>query len=183
MERSYHFKIIYKVLGLLKRVFSLVHSLQAKKVLYISLVHSMLLYCSSPIWHPHLLTDIKALENVQRRATSFIVCNSLLNYHHLLYLKLLPLMMVLEIKFFIKSLKEPSNHFDISRYGSGWTRLSSHLKLRHASAATSNSSRNFFFKRLPRLWNSLPHLDINQSIPTNFIGTFGAISLQTLIQT
>ena len=55
----------YKVLGLLRRVLSSVHSPQAKKVLYISLVRSKLLYCS-PIWHPHLLTDIKALENIQR---------------------------------------------------------------------------------------------------------------------
>ena len=81
-------------------------------------------------------------------------------------------MMILEINdilFFIKSLKEPSEYFDISRYvsfSSGPTRLSSHLKLRHASAATNNSSRNFYFNRLPRLWNSLPLLDIDQSIPT-----------------
>ena len=87
----------YKVLGLLRRVFSSVHSPQANKVLYISLVRSKLLYCSS-IWRPHLLTDIKALENVQRRASRFIVHNSVLNYHHrLLNLHRLPLMMVLEI--------------------------------------------------------------------------------------
>ena len=156
---------------------------------YISVVRSKLLYCS-PIWRPHLLTDIKALENVQKRATSFIVCNSLLNYcHRLLNLKLLPLMMVFEINdilFFIKSLKEPSDYFDISTYvsfSSGQTRLFSHLKLRHASAATSNSSRNFYFNWLPQLWNSLPLLDINQSIPTNFISTFEASLLQTLILT
>ena len=69
----------------------------------------------------------------------------------------------------VKSLKEPSDYFDISRYvsfSSGRTRLSSYLKLSHASAATTNSSRNFYFNRLPRLWNSLPLLDINQWIPT-----------------
>ena len=162
----------YKVLGLLRRVFSSVHSPQAKKVLYLSLVRSKLLYCS-PIWRPHLLTDIKALENVQRRASRFIVHNSILNYRHcLLNLHLLPLMMVLEIYdilFFIKSLKEPTDYFDISRYVSfcsGQTRLSSHRKLRHAPPTSNNSSRNFYFNRLPRLWNSLPLLDISQSIST-----------------
>ena len=47
----------YKILGLLRKVFSSVHCHQAKKVLYISLVRSKLLYCS-PIWRPHLLSDI-----------------------------------------------------------------------------------------------------------------------------
>jgi hypothetical protein len=53
--------------------------LQAKRVLYITLVRSKLLYCS-PIWRPHLLRDIKALENVQRRATKFILNNYVSNY-------------------------------------------------------------------------------------------------------
>ena len=45
-----HYKSImaksYKIIGLLRRVFSSVHCHQAKKVLYISLVRSILLYCS-----------------------------------------------------------------------------------------------------------------------------------------
>jgi hypothetical protein len=69
----------YRVLGLLLRVFSSVHCPQAKRVLYITLVRSKLLYCS-PIWRPHLLRDIKALENVQRRATKFILNNYVSNY-------------------------------------------------------------------------------------------------------
>ena len=86
-----------KVLGLLRRVFSSVYCPWAKKVLYVSLIRSKLLYCS-PIWRPHLLTDIKALEDVQRRATKYILNNYDSNYRlRLLDLKLLPLMMVLEI--------------------------------------------------------------------------------------
>ena len=171
-----HYKSImaksYKILGLLRRVFSSVHCHQAKKVLYISLVRSKLLYCS-PIWRPHLLSDIKALESVQRRATTFILNSYDSDYRlRLLSLQLLPLMMILEINdvlFFVKSLKEPTDHFDISRFVtfcSGCTRLASSLKLKHSLVTTNNSTRNFYFNRLPRLWNSLPLIDISQSLST-----------------
>ena len=70
------------------------------------------MYCS-PIRHPHLLTDIRALENVQKRATKFIPNDGLSNYcFHLVNLNLLPLM-VLEmndITFFIKCLKHASEY-------------------------------------------------------------------------
>ena len=160
----------YKVLGLLRRTFTSVGCPQAKKVLYVSIVRPKLLYCS-PIWRPYILSDIRALENVQRRATKFILSRSDINYRlRLLHLRLLPLMMVLEIYdilFFIKSLKEPSDHFDITRYvtfSSGLTRLATGRKLRHLPVS-SNSTRNFYFNRLPRLWNSMPIIDIEQSIP------------------
>ena len=78
-----HYQLIssraYKMLGLLRRVFSSSVSVSAKRSLYISLVCSKLLYCSS-VWHPYLLVDIKNLEYVQRRATKFIASNPLLDY-------------------------------------------------------------------------------------------------------
>ena len=71
--------------------------IRAKKVLYIFLVQSRLLYCS-PICRHHLLTDIRALENVQRRAAKFILNDHLSDYRqHLVSLKLLPLIMIFEI--------------------------------------------------------------------------------------
>ena len=75
--KSHHLQIIsksymYRVLGLFHRIFSSVTCVSAKKILYLSLVHLQLLYCS-PIWHPHLLADIRAFESVQRRATKFIL--------------------------------------------------------------------------------------------------------------
>ena len=161
----------YKILGLLRRVFSSVNCVRAKKVLYLSLVRSKLLYCS-PIWRPHLLSDVRALENVQRRATKFILNDSLSNYRlRLVNLNLLPLMMVFEINdiiFFIKCLKHPSEYFDILNYVtfcSSHTRSSTHFKLRH-SLAKKNSVRHFYFNRIPRLWNSLPYIDIDQPIAT-----------------
>ena len=96
-----HYQLIssksYKILGLLRRVFSNSILLSARMSLYISLVWSQLLYCS-PVWHPYILKDIRGLELVQRRATKFIVYNNDMDYRNrLLSLKLLPLMMEYEI--------------------------------------------------------------------------------------
>ena len=70
-----HYQLItsraYKMLGLLRRVFSSSVAMPAKWSLYTSLVRSQLLYCFE-IWHPYLLVDVKAIELVQRRATKFI---------------------------------------------------------------------------------------------------------------
>jgi len=80
------------------------------------LVHSQLTYCSQ-IWHPHLLKDIIILENIQHRATKYILNNFTSDYRsHLIALKILPLMMQLELYdviFFIRSLKGPTNAFNI----------------------------------------------------------------------
>ena len=159
----------YKCLGLLRRVFSSASCVRAKKVLYLSLVRSKLLYCS-PIWRPQLLTDIRALENVQRRATKFILNDYLSNYRfRLVNLNLLPLMMIFELNdiiFFIKCLKKPTEYFDILNYVtfcSSRTRSSTYFKLRH-SLTKKNSVRHFYFNRLPRLWNSVPYIDVDQSI-------------------
>ena len=68
----------YKVLGLFHRVFSST-STRAKLILYTSLVHPKLLYCSV-VWHTHLLANIKCLELVQRRTTKFIFKSTDLDY-------------------------------------------------------------------------------------------------------
>ena len=111
---------------------------------------------------------------MQRRATKFILNSYDSDYHlWLLNLQLLPLMMILEINdilFFVKSLKEPTDHFDISRFltfcSGCTTRLASNLKLKHGLVTTNNSTRNFYFNCLPYLWNSLPPIDISQSLST-----------------
>ena len=136
-----------------------------------SLVRSQLLYCS-PVWRPQFIKDIISIENIQRRATKFILNDFTSDYKfRLIKLNLLPLMMQLEINdivFFIKSLKEPSSAFDIRsfvHFCSNSTRSSTHFKLKHASAKR-NCVRHFYFNRLPRLWNSLPYIDIDKPLPS-----------------
>ena len=132
----------FKVLGLLRRVFSGSVSVSAKCSLYTSLVRSQLLYCS-PVWHPYLLRDIRCLELVQRRATKFITNNPVMDYRNrLIHLKLLPLMMeyeIADIMFLVKSIKFPSDHFrfcDYFQFCSHPTRGSSNLKLKHSLCRT-----------------------------------------------
>jgi len=86
----------YKTLNLIRYSLSSGHSPQIKKILYLSLVHSQLTYCSQ-IWHPHLLKVIIILEKIQHRATKYILNDFTSDYRsRLIALKILPLMMQLE---------------------------------------------------------------------------------------
>ena len=176
MQWRSHYLLItsraYKTLGLICRVFPQVSDIfYAKRRLYFSLVRSHLLYCS-PLWHPHLLVDIKSLETVQRRATKPIVNNPNMDYRaRLIHINMLPLMMeyeIADIMFFIKSLSNVTDRFNIDNFisfSTSRTRSSSYLKLRH-TVSKSNVRGHFYFRRIPRLWNSLPLLDTSLSVPT-----------------
>ena len=160
----------YKILGLLHRIFKNSISYEAKKLLYISLVRSCLLYCS-PLWRPHLIQDILLLEKVQRRATKVILNDYTSDYKsRLIKLQLLPLMYMYDLSdilFFIKSAKTPNNSFDIMNYVSfvrGATR-SSDTKLVHRTTDNCITSNSYFY-RIPRLWNALPEIDLTLSINT-----------------
>ena len=113
-----------------------------KKLLYISLVRSQLIYCSQ-LWRPHLLKDIITLERIQRRATKFILNDYQSSYRfRLVKLHLLPLMYFFElynIIFVIKSLKNPTISFNICdricKKGS-YTRTTSTHRFHHHSIDT-----------------------------------------------
>ena len=86
----------------------------------------------------------------------------------LIQLNLLTLMYQYELSdllFFIKSYKTPYPHFDINNYISMKpflsTRSSSSSKLVHHNISSTNSNRHFYFCRLPRLWNTLPSINLN----------------------
>ena len=150
----------YKIFGLLHRTFSNCNSTHAKNS-YLSLVRPKLTYCSC-VRRPHLIKDITTLENVQRRATKFILNDYTSDYKsRLLKLDMFPLMLFYEyydIIFFFKCLKSPSYAFDITKFvsfSSTSTRFSANFKLYHSKSSTNNC-RHFYFNRLPRLWNSLP---------------------------
>ena len=119
----------YKMLGLLRQNFSNMGCVQAKKVLYYSLVRSKLTYCSQ-IWRPQFLKDIQSLESIQRRATKYILSDYSSDYKSRLVFKLLPLMMQFElndIMFLVTSISNPSTSFNILQYitfSTGSTRAS-----------------------------------------------------------
>ena len=83
------------------------------------IIRSQVLHCS-PVWRLRLIKDIKKLEQLQRRATKYILNDYLFDYKtRLTYLSLLPLMYIFEISnilFFIKNLKNPPNNFNIDTY-------------------------------------------------------------------
>ena len=78
-----------------------------------------------------------------------------------------------DIMFFIKSVKFPSEKFNILDYvefTSGSTR-SAGLKLKHnyKSASTNNVMNSYFYRivrRIPRLWNSIPIIDLSYPLTT-----------------
>ena len=85
-----------------------------------------------------------------------------------------------DIMFFIKNLKTRHDGFDIKSYISfvaGNTRLATSNKLQH-NRSTDMMANNFYFNRLPRLWNALPIIDINlhpDNIKQKLCITFGTI--------
>ena len=98
---------------------------------------------------------------------------------HLLCLNLLPLMYIFEIAdiiFLVKSLKFPSESFNINNYVSflaGSATRSSGVKLIHNSSST-NKQRNYYFIKICCLWNSIPILNLNMlvSIIKNHLKTY-----------
>ena len=157
----------YRSLGLIRRSFK-TNSISAKRQLYLSLVRSHLSYCS-PVWRPYLIKDIILLERVQERATKYILNDYTSSYkYHLKALHILPLMYyfeLIDITFFVNSLKNPDSYFNINDYvtfSDSNTRSSSFNKLKH-NESSSNSARHLFFNRLPHLWNSLAPVDLDSS--------------------
>ena len=113
-----------------------------------------------------------SLERVQRRATKVILNDFSSDYKsRLVVLQILPLMMQLEVNdimFFIRCLQSPDDSvsFSISSFVSfctGSSRSSAHLKLKHSLPRT-NTISHFYFNRIPRLWNSLPVINLHQPI-------------------
>ena len=120
---SHHYHYIlckaYSKLGMVRRSFSPLISIKVKKNLYVSLIRSQILY-GSQLWRPKFIRDIVKVEQLQRRASKFILHDFSSNYKtRLLSLDLLPLMMMFELNdvlFFINCLKNPSESFDIFKY-------------------------------------------------------------------
>ena len=151
------------------------YSLLTRKSLYLSLVRSKMSYCSQ-LWRPYLIKDIVTLENVQQRATKFILNDYTSNYKdRLITLNLLPLMYwykLQDILFFIKCLQSPDhngiNIFDFVQFSSSTTRFASQHKLL-VKYRRSSKACHFYFVRIAHLWNALP--PINVQLPLHAIKT------------
>ena len=166
----------YSCLYLIKRNTQCSHDLHTKRTLYTTLVRSNLTFCSQ-VWRPQSHKAITKVEQIQRRSSKFILnltwgSNSLDYKSRLIKLDLLPLMNWLELQdviFAVRCLQKPADNFDITEFisfSTSNTRLSSNHKLVHKGHHRSNTTRHFYFKRLVRLWNALPFIDLSHSIST-----------------
>lgn len=161
-------KRAYAVLYTLRRIIPRRSSVGLRRRLYLSNIRSVLTY-GSQVWNPPLLQDIKRLEQLQRRATKFILQESKLSYkERLINLVLLPLVMWLELQdvlFLIKQMKSPSDNFNIFeyvRFNQSSSRSSTKKHLVHNYTKT-NKARHFYFNRVVRLWNKLPEINLENS--------------------
>ena len=161
----------YQLLGLLRCFFSQSNSISTK-MLYTSLVRSCILY-ASPVWRPHVIKDIRQLEQIQCWATKFILNDFQSEYKtRLSFLNLLPLMMMFELNdilFFIKNYISPQNCFQITKWSefiSTSTCSSTSHKLTFSQQNFSSHNYHSFFDKLSHLWNALPPLDLTLSVST-----------------
>ena len=157
-----------RVLGLVKRLCGRdIRDVQTRKLLYTALVRPLLEYSSS-LWSPYLVKHRRLIENIQRRATKFI-----LNYpprevsytNRLDQLNLLPLDfrrqmhdLVLLFKYksgtvtgnFGRFIQTATRHYRIRNFHqSNFALLSRH---------DQEYYRNSYFPRTVKLWNSLPNI-------------------------
>ena len=134
-----HYNIIsckaFQILGLIGWTFSQYAPSSVKKLLYLTLVHPHLTYCSS-IWRPPLIKNILLLEQVQPTSTKYIFNYCRSDYKtRLASLHLLLLMYTYElydILFLIQSLQNPDPSFPVMKYisfSTSSTRSGAHSKL------------------------------------------------------
>ena len=72
---------------------------------------------------------------------------------------------IADILFFIKSIKYPSNKFDILNYVNFTTDSTKFAGTKlYPKTAHTNVIMNSCFYHLPRLWNSLPINDLSESL-------------------
>ena len=168
-----------RMVGMIKKTFSYMNQ-DMFLCLYKALVRPMLEYCTE-VWNPHLEKDIKALENVQRRATKLVPQLSKLPYdERLRSLKLYPLkdrrmrgdmitvykmmngMIDINRDKIIPMLKTPLNGIN--------TR--SHDKQLKGSIVRTESRKSFFTQRIVLPWNTLSTETVNSTSVTMFKGRY-----------
>ena len=147
-----------KMLNVLYRTCKDINDIRTKKLLYIAWVRSRLEY-PSVVWSPHTKRNINNLEQVQRRATRFILGRDYSEYECLSKLNLLPLKYRREINdlvFFFKCFKNicKLNILDYVSFRSCTKPLRNvdHLTL-DVPFSRTDVFKNSFFVRICHLWN------------------------------
>ena len=153
-----------RTLGLVRRMCRHTVSLDVKKVLYCTLVRSRLEYACE-LWSPYTIKEKLRIENLQRRATRFILDYPQdMDYkQRLIKLSLLPLEYRRQIRDLIFLFKIRTGFLDIdhscflkqttsSRYN---TRNFPYLNY-HVRLARQDYFKCSYFLRVTVLWNNLP---------------------------
>ena len=153
-------------LWLIKRTLGYLAPTKAKKLLYVSLVRSILEYASQ-LWNPSGIKNIKIIESIQRRATKYILNISYpINIPYISRLaqtNLMPLSYrreILDLNFIHQGINGKfgmvfTNMFPYRLYRRA-TRLSGEKNMLKPSYATTETYRQYFSQRANVIWNRLP---------------------------
>ena len=156
-----------RTLGLTKRVCGKdIVDQETRKLLYITLVRSQLEYASN-LWSPYTIKERALIENVQRRATKFILnhySRDISYKDRLLKLHLLPLEFRREISDFIFLYKYKCGILNVD-FGSLYKPVCPHYNARRTDSYNLRELfnhkqcyyQNSYFPRSVKLWNNLPH--------------------------
>ena len=165
-----------KTLGLIKRICKEVENVKTRRTLYCALVRPKLEYASN-VWSPYTVKHKLLIENVQRRATRFI-----LNYpkgmcykERLQKTSLLPLEFRREISDLILLFKAKYDliGMDLTKYictfnpgykSRNYDENDFHLIIKH----NQDYFRKSYFIRSAKLWNSLPSVIKTSNTLTSF---------------
>ena len=154
-----------RMVGVIKRSFSYMNK-DMFLTLYKTFVRPHLEYCPE-VWNPHLIKDINALENVQRRATKMVPeCKDLSYEERLSMLKLFPLKERRARGDMISTFKLLNGYIDASnsllqrKICSGKS-LRSHDDQLYSNVANTNTRKYFFTNRVVLPWNTLSPSIVN----------------------
>ena len=167
-----------RMVGMIKKTFSYMNQ-DMFLCLYKALVRPMLEYCTE-VWNPYLEKDIKALENVQRRATKLVPNISKLSYDdRLRSLKLYPLRDRRLRGDMITVFKMMNGMVDINKdkiiplkTPPSGINTRSHNKQLKGSVVRTESRKSFFTQRIVLPWNTLSTDTINSTSVTMFKGRY-----------